>query len=61
MGRQVSLAQVKAGLATPKKARRRQRELPAHGVVYDVIAGAWFLPVSYREGFAVAASDARAE
>jgi hypothetical protein len=43
------LPQVNAVLATQKKASRRQRELPAHVVVYYVIALAFFMQVSYRE------------
>ena len=43
------LAQVKAVLAAQKKTSRRQRELPAHVVVYYVIALALFMQVSYRE------------
>ncbi len=43
------LRQVKAVLATQGKASRRQRELPAHVVVYYVIALALFMQVSYRE------------
>jgi len=43
------LPQVKAVLAAQGKTSRRQRELPAHVVVYYVIALALFLQVSYRE------------
>jgi len=43
------LRQVKAVLAAQKKTSRRQRELPAHVVVYYVIALALFMQVSYRE------------
>jgi len=43
------LPQVNAVLAAEKKASRRQRELPAHVVVYYVIALALFMQVSYRE------------
>ena len=43
------LPQVKAVLAAQKKASRRQRELPAHVMVYYVIALALFMQVSYRE------------
>ncbi|MFZ0964436.1 MAG: IS4 family transposase [Terriglobia bacterium] len=43
------LAQVKAVLAAQQKSSRRQRELPAHVVVYYVIALALFMQVSYRE------------
>jgi len=43
------LHHVKAVLAAQGKASQRQRELPAHVVVYYVIALALFLQVSYRE------------
>jgi hypothetical protein len=43
------LAQVEAALASHKKTSRRQRDLPAHVVVYYVIALALFMQVSYRE------------
>jgi Insertion element 4 transposase N-terminal/Transposase DDE domain len=43
------LPQVKAVLAAQKKTSRRERELPAHVVVYYVIALALFMQVSYRE------------
>jgi hypothetical protein len=43
------LSQVKAVLDAQKKTSRRQRELPAHVVVYYVIALALFMQVSYRE------------
>jgi len=43
------LWQVKEVLAAQGKASRRQRELPAHVVVYYVIALALFMQVSYRE------------
>ncbi len=43
------LSQVKAVLAAQGRASRRQRELPAHGVVYYVICLALFMQVSYRE------------
>jgi hypothetical protein len=43
------LAQVKAVVATQEKTSRRQRDLPAHVVVYYVIALALFMQVSYRE------------
>jgi len=43
------LSQVKAVLAAQKKTSRRQRDLPAHVVVYYVIALALFMQVSYRE------------
>ena len=43
------LPQVKAVLAAQKKTSQRQRELPAHVVVYYVIALALFMQVSYRE------------
>lgn len=43
------LSQVEAVLAAQKKTSRRQRDLPAHVVVYYVIALALFMQVSYRE------------
>jgi len=43
------LPQVRAVLAAKQKTSRRQRELPAHVVVYYVIALALFMQVSYRE------------
>jgi len=43
------LSQVKAVLQAQGKASRRQRELPAHLVVYYVICLALFMQVSYRE------------
>jgi len=43
------LQRVKAVLEAQGKASRRQRELPAHVVVYYVIALALFMQVSYRE------------
>ena len=43
------LPQVEAVLASQKKASRRQRDLPAHVVVYYVMALALFMQVSYRE------------
>lgn len=43
------LSQVKAVLTEQKKLSRRERELPAHVVVYYVIALALFMHVSYRE------------
>jgi hypothetical protein len=43
------LSQVKAVLTEQKKVSRRERELPAHVVVYYVIALALFMQVSYRE------------
>jgi hypothetical protein len=43
------LPQVEGVLASQKKASRRQRDLPAHVVVYYVIALALFMQVSYRE------------
>lgn len=43
------LAQVKSMLAAQGKASRRQRDLPAHVVVYYVIALALYMQVSYRE------------
>lgn len=44
-----SLNQVNAVLISQGKASRRQRELPAHVVVYYVICLALFMQVSYRE------------
>jgi hypothetical protein len=43
------LSRVNAVLAAQKKTSRRQRELPAHVVVYYVMALALFMQVSYRE------------
>jgi hypothetical protein len=43
------LSEVTAVLASQKKTSRRQRDLPAHVVVYYVIALALFMQVSYRE------------
>src|ERR1039458_1988657 len=43
------LAQVEAALASQKKTSRRQRDLPAHVVVYYVIALTLYMQVSYRE------------
>src|SRR5579863_249930 len=43
------LPQVKAVLAAQGKTSQRQRDLPAHVVVYYVIALALFMQVSYRE------------
>jgi hypothetical protein len=43
------LPQVEAALAAQNKASRRQRDLPAHVVVYYVIALALFMQASYRE------------
>ena len=43
------LPQVQAVLAAQNKTSQRQRDLPAHVVVYYVIALALFMPVSYRE------------
>ena len=43
------LSRVQAVLAAQKRTSRRQRELPAHVVVYYVIALALFMQVSYRE------------
>ncbi len=43
------LSQVKAVLTKQKKVSRRERDLPAHVVVYYVIALALFMQVSYRE------------
>jgi len=45
----VPLAKVKAVLAEMGRASRRQRELPAHVMVYYVIALALFMQASYRE------------
>jgi len=45
----VPLGQVKSVLQARGKASRRQRELPAHVVVYYVIGLALFMQVSYRE------------
>jgi len=44
-----SLDQINAVLISQGKASRRQRELPAHVVVYYVICLALFMQVSYRE------------
>ncbi|HEX5481823.1 MAG TPA: IS4 family transposase [Terriglobia bacterium] len=44
-----SLNQVKAVLISQGKTSQRQRELPAHVVVYYVICLALFMQVSYRE------------
>ena len=49
LARTFPLPQVQAVLAAQKKTSRRQRELPAHVVVYYVIALALFMQVSYRE------------
>ena len=49
LARTFPLAQVEGVLASQKKASRRQRDLPAHVVVYYVIALALFMQVSYRE------------
>jgi len=43
------LAQVKAVLTEQQKLSRRERELPAHVVIYYVIALGLFMQVSYRE------------
>ena len=43
------VSQVKTVLAEQGKASQRQRDLPAHVVVYSVIALALFMQVSYRE------------
>ena len=43
------LSQVKIALKSQGKASQRQRELPAHVVVYYVICLALFMQVSYRE------------
>src|SRR5579875_2184532 len=45
----IPLSQVRAVLAAQNKASRRERDLPAHVVVYYVIALALFMQVSYRE------------
>lgn len=42
-------ARIDAALATTQTASRRQRELPAHVVVYYVIALTLYMQVSYRE------------
>src|SRR6266705_1819499 len=42
-------ARIDAALATTKTASRRQRDLPAHVVVYYVIALTLYMQVSYRE------------
>ena len=42
-------ARIDAVLAATKTASRRQRELPAHVVVYYVIALTLYMQVSYRE------------
>jgi len=47
--RTVPVSQVKAVLASHGRASQRQRELPAHVVVYYVISLALFMQVSYRE------------
>jgi hypothetical protein len=47
--RTVPVSQVKAVLAAQGRASQRQRELPAHVVVYYVICLALFMQVSYRE------------
>gem|GEM_PF-1548292 len=44
-----SLDQINAVLISQGKASQRQRELPAHVVVYYVICLALFMQVSYRE------------
>ena len=49
LARAFPLSQVKAVLAAQKKTSRRQRDLPAHVVVYYVIALALFMQVSYGE------------
>lgn len=43
------MSQVKAVLAAQGRASQRERELPAHVMVYYVIALALFMQVSYRE------------
>jgi len=45
----IPLAAVRAVLAETGRASRRQRELPAHVMVYYVIALALFMQASYRE------------
>jgi hypothetical protein len=45
----IPLAKVRAVLAETGRASRRERELPAHVVVYYVIALALFMQASYRE------------
>jgi hypothetical protein len=45
----IPLATVRAVLAETGRASRRQRELPAHVMVYYVIALALFMQASYRE------------
>jgi len=45
----VPRARIDAALATTHTASRRQRELPAHVVVYYVIALTLYMQVSYRE------------
>ncbi|MBM3477060.1 MAG: IS4 family transposase [Armatimonadetes bacterium] len=45
----IPLVKVKAVLSELGRASRRQRELPAHVVVYYVVALALFMQVSYRE------------
>jgi len=47
--RAIPLARVKAVLAEMGRASQRQRELPAHVMVYYVIALALFMQASYRE------------
>lgn len=47
--RTLPLSEVKAVLAAQGRASQRQRELPAHVVVYYVICLALFMQVSYRE------------
>jgi len=47
--RTVPVSRVKAVLAAQGRASQRQRELPAHVVVYYVICLALFMQVSYRE------------
>jgi hypothetical protein len=43
------LSMVRSVLAASGKASLRQRDLPAHVVMYDVIALALFMQASYRE------------
>jgi hypothetical protein len=47
------LSHVKAVLISKGKASHRQRDLPAHVMVYDVIALPLFMQVSYRRGAAL--------
>lgn len=45
----IPLSKVKAVLAAQRKASQRQRDLPAHVMMYYVIALALYMQVSYRE------------